>query len=42
MEETSGIEVRVGNEGEVSRAALSVLICFRRYIPVKSWDYCSN
>lgn len=42
MEKTNGIEVRVGNEGEVSRAALSVLKGFKRYIPVKSWEYFSN
>lgn len=38
--ETNGIEVRVGHEGEVSRASLSVLKGFKRYIPVKSWEYC--
>lgn len=42
MEETNEIEVRVGNEGEVSRVALSVLKGFKRHIPVKSWEYCSN
>lgn len=34
MEETNGIEVRVGNEGGVSRIALSVLKGFKRHMPV--------
>lgn len=42
MEQTNGIEVRVGNESEVSRAALSVLKSFKRYIPVESWKCCCN
>lgn len=42
MVETNGIEVRVGNEGAVSRASLSVFKGFKRYIPVKSWEYYSD
>lgn len=42
MEETNGMEIRVENEGEVSRASLSVLKGLKRYITVKSWEYCSD
>lgn len=42
MEKTNGIEIRVGDEGEVSREALSVLRGFKLQVAVKSWENCSN